>query len=533
MTVQARRKGWAFVALILFASAGWKLILITQHLVPFNADEAVVALMARHILPGERPIFFYGQAYMGSLDAFLVAGGFLLFGQQVWVVRAVQLVLFLATLGTTMVLGRELFGKWRDGILAAAILAVPAVNVTLYTTASLGGYGEAILIGNVLLLLCLRLQRKPGWAGIAVLGFLAGLGLWANALTIVYTLPCLLYLGWGLRRQPGRSLSGWTFVLLAGGLAGSAPWWIYASQNGLAQLIMELTGSAVAVEHSSWISRVGLHFINLLLLGLPAALGLRPPWSVDWLALPLLPFALMVWGAIIIFWARKAARPNPERPVYLLLAGIPLTFSVGFLFTNFGVDPSGRYFLPLAVPLALTAVQMTAGVKRLQMWRWMILVFIGVFQLWGNVQVALTMQSGFTTQFDKFTILDHSQDSDLIAFLKSVGETRGYANYWVAYPLAFESNETVILAPRLPYHPDLRYTERDDRYPVYTRAVSGSSNTVYITTFQTPLLDKTLREGFSRLGVTWREKQVGDYRVFFALSRAVRPEEIGLGMTSE
>jgi hypothetical protein len=37
--------------------------------VPLNSDEAVVGLMARHILDGKRPVFYYGQAYMGSLDA--------------------------------------------------------------------------------------------------------------------------------------------------------------------------------------------------------------------------------------------------------------------------------------------------------------------------------------------------------------------------------------------------------------------------------------------------------------------------------
>ena len=41
--------------------------------------------MARHILLGARPAFFYGQAYMGSLDAFLAAAAFAIFGQQAWV----------------------------------------------------------------------------------------------------------------------------------------------------------------------------------------------------------------------------------------------------------------------------------------------------------------------------------------------------------------------------------------------------------------------------------------------------------------
>ncbi len=54
-----------------------KIVLLSAGVIPFNADEAVVALMARHITMGARPLFFYGQAYMGSLDAFLRRAGVL------------------------------------------------------------------------------------------------------------------------------------------------------------------------------------------------------------------------------------------------------------------------------------------------------------------------------------------------------------------------------------------------------------------------------------------------------------------------
>src|SRR6266851_2035799 len=66
---------------------------LAAGVVPFNADEAIVGLMARHILQGERPVFFYGQAYLGSLDAWLVAGAFAIFGESVWPIRLVQIVL--------------------------------------------------------------------------------------------------------------------------------------------------------------------------------------------------------------------------------------------------------------------------------------------------------------------------------------------------------------------------------------------------------------------------------------------------------
>src|SRR5512140_448409 len=113
---------------ILVVAAGWKALLLALGVLPFNADEAVVGLMARHILQGERPVFFYGQAYMGSLDAWLVVIGFAIFGAQVWIIRLVQTLLFLGTVYTTVRLGERISASFRTGLLAGAFLAVPAVN---------------------------------------------------------------------------------------------------------------------------------------------------------------------------------------------------------------------------------------------------------------------------------------------------------------------------------------------------------------------------------------------------------------------
>ena len=48
------------LAVVLAGAIALKAVLLALDIVPFNADEAVVALMARHILQGERPWFFYG-----------------------------------------------------------------------------------------------------------------------------------------------------------------------------------------------------------------------------------------------------------------------------------------------------------------------------------------------------------------------------------------------------------------------------------------------------------------------------------------
>jgi len=114
-----------------------------------------------------------------------------------------------------------------------------------------------------------------------------------------------------------------------------------------------------------------------------------------------------------------------------------------------------------------------------------------------------------------------------MTFLKDKGETRGYTNYWVSYPLAFLSEESLIFIPRLPYHPDLRYTTRDDRYAPYSQLVEDSQRVAYITS-KNATLDDWLRQEFSARGVEWLEQQIGEYRVFYGLSQAVRPADLNI-----
>src|SRR2546425_4807787 len=69
-----------------------------------NADEDTMGIMAMHIAyHGEHPIFFYGQNYMGTLEAYLAAAFFHLFGASVFTLRLGP-VLFFALFLTCMYL---------------------------------------------------------------------------------------------------------------------------------------------------------------------------------------------------------------------------------------------------------------------------------------------------------------------------------------------------------------------------------------------------------------------------------------------
>ncbi len=505
--------------------------------VPFNGDEAIVGLMARHILvDGERPIFFYGQAYMGSLDAYLVAAGFSLFGQQIWVIRLIQTILYLGTLASTVALGKSFFGNWDAGMIAAILLAIPPVNVTLYTTASLGGYGEALLIGNLSLLSGMgwirQMEGGSRWRSrllALAFGACAGGGLWANGLTLIYTLPMTAAILAALVRQARRMRAylGGIPAAILGFFAGSLPWWLYALRQGAGSLITELLGNNVAVETGSWLARVGSHLLSLVVLGGSVTFGFRPPWEVRWLGLPLLPFVLIIWAGIVFLFIKslKAADRRVER---WILAGIVVVFTGGFLFTSFGVDPSGRYFVPAYWCFALAGGVVISALKVPRTWKTLIIALVVVYQGWGTVDCALRNPPGLTTQFFAPTVYDHSHYPELIAFLEREGETRGYSTYWISYPLAFRSQEALIFAPALPYHPDLSYAAGDDRYPKYSELAAQAETAAYIALRESSL-EAYLQTQFDLRGVVWKKETIGDFVVFYNLTKKVQPGDIGLG----
>ena len=553
----------------IIAAVMLKLSLLLVGVIPFNADEAIVALMARHILAGELPIFFYGQAYMGSLDAFLVAGVFKLVGNGVWSIRLVQIGLYSLTILTTAYICRRITGSWKVGVIAAWFLAIPNVNMTLYSTVSLGGYGEMLLIGNLILLVTHRItweidhcnEKKVLWPWFA-LGFLSGIGLWAFGLSLVYSITAVIYLAWYLYRTrhmvkhsenayPFADKLGYLFnnqiidkpvirsgfvgILLVGLVFGSAPWWAYAQQTGFSTLLHELGGGAIAgVEGLNPLQQVFQHILNLSLFGTTVTLGLRPPWEIRWLAMPLAPLVIIFWIGVVAYAVRKSIaelKIGPQGEAFThapLLIGILLFLVVGFILTPFGADPSGRYFLPAGVILAIFAAQAVRSWSlRLNNYAWVVVVLILSAHLWGTFQVARLFPPGLTTQFDRVTQIDHTYDQELIQFLRSKGEIRGYTNYWVAYPLAYLSDEEIIFVPKLPYHQDLRYTPRDNRYSEYNLLVNQAEKVAYITT-NNPPLDKQIRSGFKKRNVSWRETQIGDYHIYYQLSKRTPPELLGL-----
>ena len=97
----------------------WLLAIVALGLLPrlylifstnsvIDADEAIVGLMAKHILEGRPwPIFYYGQYYMGSFEALLTAVVFMLFGQSNFTLKLTPLIFSLLHIALVYALARR------------------------------------------------------------------------------------------------------------------------------------------------------------------------------------------------------------------------------------------------------------------------------------------------------------------------------------------------------------------------------------------------------------------------------------------
>ncbi|HEX6480758.1 MAG TPA: glycosyltransferase family 39 protein, partial [Ktedonobacteraceae bacterium] len=136
----------AFAALLrlVLTILGWPLT---------NSDEATMGLMALHIaFKGEHPFFFYGQNYMGAIEAYLGAAAFRLFGVSLLSLRLSTILLFTLFLICMYFLASLLYNK-KVALVTIILLALGSSIMLDTEVIALGGYPELLLFGALALLL--------------------------------------------------------------------------------------------------------------------------------------------------------------------------------------------------------------------------------------------------------------------------------------------------------------------------------------------------------------------------------------------
>lgn len=503
-----------------------RIILIAFNWPRSDSDEGTMALEAMHIaFRGAHPVFFYGQNYMGTLEAYFGAFFMHLFGASLFTFRLGMVLIVTLFLIAFYFMARLLYTK---GLAVVALILVGLGSDTVIERElkAVGGGVETLLFGTLSIVLAVWLaftagqeqrQQKRWPRRLAYFGWgvVVGLGLWSHFLVAPFLLAgglILLVFCW-------REWRTWAIpCLLAGLIIGGIPLLYYnltapLSQNSLAVALSIVggsnPGSGVYVGHVKFIQ----HIVGTFDYGLPLStffpsvcnLNVLPfygrvgsttltcsieqgGWSLFYMSLLLISMAM----AIVSLWqlarshrARQETWSEEQRQAEVIHFGRLMLLFAGLLTILFylasnltAAKPNDvRYLIGLSIILPGLIWPLWYGIRPRSdvTWgrflsmvtRYSILALIGVVLLTGTVITFTEIPS---------TEAAYTNDHNLIQVLEQRGITRFYSEYWTCDRLVFFSQEHLICGVVNPHDskPGL------NRIPSYFSIVAADPNAPYI-----------------------------------------------------
>ncbi len=529
---------------ILVLAVGMRFVLLALHWPVVNADESTIDLMARHIVyQGEHPIFFYGQNYMGSLQAYLGALSIALFGSTAFSVRLGTLLIFALYLTCMYLLVRLLYTP-KFALFCIALLSIGSDRMMSIPLVANGGYAETMLFGALLFLLATRLvltkplQRAPlNWRRLltyAVLGCVIGLGLWSDQLILtailtaglflllccrqeirslalptvivgflVGAIPLILY---NLSALPGQD----SFHVLLGTVFSGAPRTIpFTQQVGQTFLIslplatgMPFTAGgthALCGTVEPYLHPIG-SFTNLFPTSNPdLCIALRGGWSLVIVIL----WALALIGTLLLIRRQRTLRrrelpaesqteeqwrEQTRQYARLMLLGSGAIWLLLFMLS------SAAMITPRASCRYLICLLLTSPAILWPLWQ-------GICSVRTHHRRLNLIQSRFLSSLLALLLISamyvigtgdifanipanqqtYKQTNNLIQELLDRGVTRLYTDYGTCNVLIFQSNEHIICSVL-----DDHLQTGQNRYPLYTSLVTASAHPAYVFVATSP-----------------------------------------------
>lgn len=472
-----------------------------------------MGLMALHILKqGNIPVFFYGQGYMGSLEAILAAPLFGIFGPSYFTLRFGLVLLYALFLLNMYLLTSILYTK-RLALFTLLLLCFGSESMLTLQLMATGGHPDMFFFASLLLLYALLLARSAGdmplrrkqWARILAYsgwGLLAGLALWTDPLLIPYVCAS----AWLLWRFCHREMRAPVVLgLLLCLVLPLIPVIIYNVSVPITLSTIAFFGAAFWVHGTTLavappLTRIaGTLFVSLprasggnVLCSIPHTWPLFTPqnahaipciivnglWGVGILVLMLITAAL---SFVAYRGLRRIRRLQPWTTeqqqeaagffAQMLLIGSTLFIVLVYTgSSSAGLSPwtSTRYLIcvPIALPAALWPLwRAGAAIKR------KLLVYcLKILSVVLLVAVFLSFALGWfhTLQLIPVAQANLRQDADLINTLLNRGITHMYTDYWTCGRIAFESQERIICSVV-----DEQLQPGVNRYPPYAAIVKA------------------------------------------------------------
>lgn len=526
-----RRRAGIGLALILAASLLPRVPVLHNAAYSFNSDEAVNALVIKHMLErGELTFHNWDATYYGVVEGLLAIPFVWIDGYSPLAFKLSAIAGFFLLLAASYALGKRLFGR-EEGLAAAALLAAFSPQLVLWSTLASGGYTLVIGWGTLTLAVFADLAASPrpvpAWK-LALFGAMMGFGLYIYELYLVYVAVLAVYAAtasapWRFLLARSREERSAALGTIPGQLRAAALLGLGIAAGWAPKLALLASGETGTKKPFYALASAGKMRDNLELLAgrcAPALFGTNPtgspevarwvgePWPLSrWLGILLLAFyaAAWLWGLarcrprILGMLRRPPDRLDAESLAVLLVPVAALLFVVS---PNPQDVLSSRYLLPWlsSVPILGGALLVRLG-RRSVPAAAVLALFLVAFPL---VQIARAYQVEGHLGPDFHLVHRGEPLEEVLRYLRHEGVRGAYGPYWVAYEATFLSGEAIVVAPFLDW----------DRYPEYTRRVEALRNVAYVFGDPASEAHRAFLERLRRAGTRYEVRQVGPYSVY-------------------
>jgi hypothetical protein len=473
-------------AIILFA-VGLRVLLVLLKWPPTNSDEATMTLMASNIAyHGQFPIMYYGQDYMGVIEAylgaffFLISGGVSLTAMRLGVILLVGMFFIVQYFLTSLLFSRTI------ALVTLAVLSIGSIPYLTRQIIATGGSAETLLFGSLAFLIALRLSlsydaeapkktRRKRLIGYTAFGIVVGLGIWSD----MVGLPLLAMATLLLITICWREILVWGGLVtgLIGGILGITPSLIYASQTGKnpVSVLFAMIGPN---PNSSSSLDLWHNLVQTFQVSLPTATGfpfcpvieypflgdntartlhcsvIQSGWSISYVL-------LILTSLIVTILAFKNFRHNQEitdaierhqtrvlLTTRLFMASTAILILVAYIISAGPVDQPGyhaRYIISLIVLTSILIAPLVQAATQLQFQaNWQKMRAYGSRVILAALIVILVTGTAIAFQEVPRAQAASLQRADLAKHLIQLGATRIYTDYWTCYSLVLASNEKIL-----------------------------------------------------------------------------------------
>jgi hypothetical protein len=441
----------AGVAIVVFRA----LVYLLFEQVAFDSDQAIVGLMAKHLIEGSAfPLFFYGQTFGLAVESWVAAPFFLIAGPTVVALR-VSMLMWNIAFALLVMIGLSRDGglrPWSAFVAALFFLAAP-LEISLQLMTAIEPF---VCIG-----LLWFLRRNPFWfGGVLAIGF-------RNREFTLYAVPVLLALELIMGELTRTRMRDWfvstaIFFAVWEAIEALKPFADLVGPGSRGQLIGGFAGSQVdnLLARVAWqpealaerVMRMAPELVAWFAGSNPGYAGLpiaNRPW-LTWISGGLVGLATGRLLFLLTIGAARSSAPGVETRVQRLRAqvirapfafyilGVGIVAVVAFVAAKPVLHPYSRYVvLGVLIPVGLTAT-LLALERRHALQR----IVIVAVMMW----TALTLGDHATLLAGVVRNPPASPNRQIADRLVERRIPVAAAGYWRAYIIAFLAREQVRVA---------------------------------------------------------------------------------------